>query len=100
MMLTFWGSIAFLFLIVVILIWLQIKNQQKIEQLTATPSLDQKVVHLETHLMKTLEVVQDLAKKMQTQQILLDQTIQKAQQLEQQNAELVTLLAKVVDSKR
>ena len=40
--------------------------------------------------------MQDLAKKMHTQQEVLDQTTHKLQQVELQNAELVTLLAKVV----
>ena len=60
--------------------------------------VEQKVLHLEEHLKKTLEIMQDLAKKMQVQQDALDKTVQKTAQLEMQNAELVSLLAKAVKS--
>lgn len=43
--------------------------------------------------------MQDLAKKMHVQQEAMDHTSHKLQQVELQNAELVTLLAKIVDPK-
>jgi hypothetical protein len=51
-------------------------------------------------LKKTLEIMQDLAKKMHLQQEVLDQTTAKLQQVELQNAELVSLLTKVVDPQK
>jgi hypothetical protein len=44
--------------------------------------------------------MQDLAKKMHVQQEVLDQTTNKLKQVELQNAELVHLLAKVVEPKQ
>ena len=44
--------------------------------------------------------MQDLAKKMHVQQEVLDQTTTKLQQVELQNAELVSLLTKVVDPQK
>ena len=44
--------------------------------------------------------MQDLAKKLHVQQEVLDQTTTKLKQVELQNAELVHLLAKVVEPKQ
>ena len=62
--------------------------------------VEEKIVHLEENLKKTLEIMQDLAKKMHVQQEVLDQTTAKLQQVELQNAELVSLLTKVVDPQK
>ncbi|MBP9786193.1 MAG: hypothetical protein KBC72_01175, partial [Acinetobacter sp.] len=58
--------------------------------------LEEKVVHLELHLKKSLEIMQDLAKKMHVQQEVLDRTVANIAALEKQNAELVNVLEIVV----
>ena len=96
-MIILWGFIFLLSLAVIFLTWMQFKNQgDEVFNQSEQVQLDQKVVNLEQNLKKTLEIMQDLAKKMHTQQEVLDQTTHKLQQVELQNAELVTLLAKVV----
>ena len=58
--------------------------------------LEEKVVHLELHLKKSLEIMQDLAKKMHVQQEVLDRTVANIDALEKQNVELVNVLEIVV----
>jgi hypothetical protein len=98
-MILLWGFIFLLSLAVMFLIWLQFKNQEDNAEVAANIHLEEKIVHLEENLRKTLEIMQDLAKKMHVQQEALDQTSHKLQQVELQNAELVTLLSKVVSPK-
>ncbi|RLL38144.1 hypothetical protein D9K79_16620 [Acinetobacter cumulans] len=96
-MIILWGFVFLLSTAVIFLTWMQFKNQgDEVFKQSEHVQLDQKVVNLEQNLKKTLEIMQDLAKKMHTQQEVLDQTTHKLQQVELQNAELVTLLAKVV----
>lgn len=96
-MIILWGFVFLLSMAVIFLTWMQFKNQRdEVFKQSEHVQLDQKVVNLEQNLKKTLEIMQDLAKKMHTQQEVLDQTTHKLQQVELQNAELVTLLAKVV----
>lgn len=97
MLMLLWGFILLLSLAVVFLIWLQFNRDVSQSTVHETLPLEEKVVHLETNLKKTLEIMQDLAKKMHTQQEVLDQTTHKLQQVELQNAELVNLLTKVVN---
>jgi len=54
------------------------------------------VLHLELHLKKSLEIMQDLAKKMHVQQEVLDRTVANIAALEKQNVELVNVLEIVV----
>ena len=54
----------------------------------------------EENLKKTLEIMQDLAKKMHVQQEVIEQTTSKLQKVELQNAELVSILAKAVQPER
>lgn len=61
--------------------------------------LENQLHGLEANLKKTLEIMQDLAKKMHSQQEVLDQTISKVQQIDAQNIELIAIIKKVVDSK-
>ncbi len=98
-MILLWGFIFLLSLAVLFLIWLQFKNQEDNAEVAAHFHLEEKIVHLEENLRKTLEIMQDLAKKMHVQQEALEQTSHKLQQVELQNAELVNLLAKVVSPK-
>lgn len=96
-MMLIWGFIILLTLAVIFLIWLQFNNESS-QSVEGVP-VEEKVAHLEENLKKTLEIMQDLAKKMHVQQEVLDQTTAKLQKVELQNAELVNLLAKVVEPK-
>ncbi|WP_434057125.1 hypothetical protein [Acinetobacter silvestris] len=53
---------------------------------------DSRIVAQEEHLKRTLEIMQDLAKKMHMQQEVLDRTTAKLSQIELQNAELIQIL--------
>lgn len=98
MLMLLWGFILLLSLAVIFLIWLQFNRDVSQSTAHETLPLEEKVAHLEANLKKTLEIMQDLAKKMHTQQEVLDQTTQKLQKVELQNAELVTLLSQMVKS--
>ena len=99
MLIFIWGFILLLAIAVVFLIWVQIKNQTDVlSETELNQKLEEKVIHLEENLKKTLEIMQDLAKKMHIQQQVLDKTTNKLSQVELQNAELVGLLAKAVNS--
>ncbi|MBO3661820.1 hypothetical protein [Acinetobacter variabilis] len=97
-MMLIWGFIILLTLAVIFLIWLQFNNNESSQSVEGVP-VEEKVAHLEENLKKTLEIMQDLAKKMHVQQEVLDQTTAKLQKVELQNAELVNLLAKVIEPK-
>jgi len=99
MLIFIWGFILLLAIAVVFLIWVQIKNQTDVlSETELNQKLEEKVIHLEENLKKTLEIMQDLAKKMHLQQEMLDKTTVKLSQIELKNAELVGLLAKAVNS--
>ncbi|QPF33044.1 hypothetical protein H0S56_05210 [Acinetobacter lwoffii] len=98
-MMVVWGFIILLTLAVIFLIWLQFNQNDEPHSVEGVP-VEEKIVHLEENLKKTLEIMQDLAKKMHVQQEVLDQTTAKLQQVELQNAELVSLLTKVVDPQK
>ncbi|ENX56020.1 MULTISPECIES: hypothetical protein [Acinetobacter] len=91
-----WGFIAVLLAAVVFLFWLQFKNVDVPNQDVQVMQLEEKVVHLELHLKKSLEIMQDLAKKMHVQQEVLDRTVANIAALEKQNVEMVNLLEIVV----
>ncbi|MCI3879732.1 hypothetical protein [Acinetobacter higginsii] len=91
-----WGFIAILLAAVVFLFWLQFKNVDVPNQDVQVLQLEEKVVHLELHLKKSLEIMQDLAKKMHVQQEVLDRTVANIAALEKQNVEMVNLLEIVV----
>ena len=98
-MMMVWGFIILLTLAVIFLIWLQFNQNDEPRTEQGVP-VEEKVAHLEENLKMTLEIMQDLAKKMHVQQEVLDQTTTKLQQVELQNAELVSLLTKVVDPQK
>ena len=101
MLLLIWGFILLLAVAVVFLIWFQFKNQaDKADPIVEQNQLQEKVHHLEENLKKTLEIMQDLAKKMHVQQEVIEQTTSKLQKVELQNAELVSILAKAVQPER
>lgn len=91
-----WGFIILLILAVIFLFWFQFKNVEVKTQDVEVLQLEEKVLHLELHLKKSLEIMQDLAKKMHVQQEVLDRTVANIAALEKQNAELVNVLEIVV----
>ncbi|OAL86614.1 hypothetical protein AY608_12105 [Acinetobacter terrae] len=98
-MIFIWSFILLLAIAVIFLIWAQFSNQNDVlSETQMNLQLEEKVIHLEENLKKTLEIMQDLAKKMHIQQQVLDKTTNKLSQVELQNAELVGLLAKAVNS--
>ena len=97
MMMLIWGFILLLAMAVIFLVWFQLKQQgENAGDVEYQQHLEEKVVHLEENLKKTLEIMQDLAKKMHVQQEAIDKTVKRTHQLELQNAELVSLLSKSV----
>lgn len=99
MLILLWGFILLLAAAVIFLIWGQIKSQNDVlTDHKLNQNLENKVIHLEEHLKKTLGIMQDLAKQMHLQQEVLEKTTTKLTQVEIQNAELVGLLAKTVNS--
>ncbi|USA55056.1 hypothetical protein NDN13_07700 [Acinetobacter sp. C32I] len=91
-----WGFIAILLAAVAFLFWLQFKSVEVPNSDIQVQQLEEKVVHLELHLKKSLEIMQDLAKKMHVQQEVLDRTVANIAALEKQNVEMVNLLEIVV----
>lgn len=85
--------IAVLLISIIFLFVLTFKQQQKIEQMQ---NVSYKVEALEANLKQTLEITQDVVRKMHVQQQALDLTSQKLHQVELQNAELVKLVMQVV----
>lgn len=91
-----WGFIAILLAAVAFLFWFQFKSVEVPNQDIEVQQLEEKVIHLELHLKKSLEIMQDLAKKMHVQQEVLDRTVANIAALEKQNVEMVNLLEIVV----
>ena len=91
-----WGFIGLLLIAVTFLFWFQFKNKQQPAVDPQVLYLEEKVLHLESHLKKSLEIMQDLAKKMHVQQEVLDLTVANIAALEKQNVELVNVLEVVV----
>ena len=91
-----WGFIGLLLIAVTFLFWFQFKTSTVQSQDIYVAQLEEKVVHLELHLKKSLEIMQDLAKKMHVQQEVLDKTVANIAALEKQNVELVNVLEIVV----
>ena len=99
-MIIIWLVVIVLVVAVAIMFWMLMKKQQhqNVDALVIQ-QLENKVESLELNLQKTLEIMQDLARKMNVQQEVLDINAQKIKQVETQNVELVSLLAKVVNPK-
>ena len=91
-----WGFIGLLLIAVGFLFWFQFKTSNVQSQDIYVAQLEEKVVHLELHLKKSLEIMQDLAKKMHVQQEVLDRTVANIAALEKQNVKLVNVLEIVV----
>ncbi|MCE1271947.1 MAG: hypothetical protein LWW88_10370 [Acinetobacter sp.] len=91
-----WGFLIVLLMAVAFLFWFQFKTSNVQSQDIYVAQLEEKVVHLELHLKKSLEIMQDLAKKMHVHQEVLDRTVANIAALEKQNVELVNVLEIVV----
>ncbi|OJU86911.1 MAG: hypothetical protein BGN93_14665 [Acinetobacter sp. 39-4] len=91
-----WGFFAVLLMAVAFLFWFQFKSVDVPNSDSQVLHLEEKVIHLELHLKKSLEIMQDLAKKMHVQQEVLDRTVANIAALEKQNVEMVNLLEIVV----
>lgn len=103
-MLMIWILVVVLVIAVTVLFWILIKDQKQraIQQhhLADLADIESKVDGLSHNLHKTLEIMQDLAKKMHVQQELLDQSTAKIKQLELQNVELVKVMTQSIQSKK
>ena len=99
-MIIIWLVMIVLVVAVAIMFWMLMQKQQhqNVDALVIQ-QLENKVESLELNLQKTLEIMQDLARKMNVQQEVLDINAQKLKQVETQNVELVSLLATVVNPK-
>ncbi|MQZ32013.1 hypothetical protein F4U02_13570 [Acinetobacter haemolyticus] len=91
-----WGFIAILLLAIIFLFWFQFKTKSEPTYDAQVLQVEEKVLHLELHLKKGLEIMQDMAKKMHVQQEVLDKTIANVAALEKQNAELVSVLEMMI----
>lgn len=95
MVLLMWGFILLLAVAVIFLIALHFRKEQDSSE-DLQPYLQEKVVLLEGNLKKTLEIMQDLVKSVHHERETLKQAVQKVNQLETQQAELLALLTKYV----
>ena len=89
-----WGWVILLTVAVMLLVWMQLKQQKEdLVDHSLNRQLEQKVLDLEQHLQKTLVVVQDLAKGVYAHREQLSEQQKRIATLEQQHAELVGLFA-------
>ncbi|WP_089605465.1 hypothetical protein [Acinetobacter piscicola] len=86
-------GIVFLYLAMIFLIWQTGKlSKDNQELLTIQQDQEQHINAQEEHLKQTLQIMQDLAKKMHVQQEVIDKTTSRMAQVELQNAEFIRLL--------
>ena len=89
-----WSLITVLMIAVVVMFWMLMQNQRSsIDEIELEAQLQRKVEELESNLQKTLEIMQDLAKKMHTQQEGIDHLSTRMKLNEERHAELVQLFA-------
>jgi len=67
-------------------------KKENLEWLKHAQNHEQQIHAQEQHLKQTLQIMQDLAKKMHVQQEVLDNTSTRLTQVEFQNAELIKIL--------
>ena len=99
-MIIIWLVVIVLVVAVAIMFWMLMKKQhhQNVDALVIQ-QLENKVESLELNLQKTLEIMQDLARKMNVQQEVLDINAQKLKQVETQNVELAKVILETIDLK-
>lgn len=85
--------IVILYLAMMFVIWQMGKlKKENLEWLKLVQNHEQQIHAQEQHLKQTLQIMQDLAKKMHVQQEVLDNTSTRLTQVEFQNAELIKIL--------
>ena len=90
----------FLYLAVIFIIWQTGKlSKENQTLLSIQQDQEQHINAQEQHLKQTLQIMQDLAKKMHVQQEVIDKTTARMAQVELQNAELIRLLQQNLSSK-
>ena len=95
-----WGFVALLVVAVGFLFWLQFQPKAVTDYAVQVAQLEAKMLLSESHLKKSLEIMQDLAKKMHVQQEVLDKMIANVAALEKQNVELVKVLEALVGHRK
>lgn len=86
-------GMGIIYLAMMLLIWQMGKLSKENRALAEVVEIKtQKIQSQEQHLKQTLEIMQDLAKKMHVQQEVLDNTSNRLTQVEFQNAELIKIL--------
>ncbi|ELW91348.1 MULTISPECIES: hypothetical protein [Acinetobacter] len=86
-------TLVIVYLAIIFMVWQMGKlNKQNITLIERTNHQEHLIQSQENHLKQTLQIMQDLAKKMQVQQEVLDNTSNRLTQVEFQNAELIKIL--------
>ncbi len=86
-------TLAIVYLAIIFMVWQMGKlNKQNITLIERTNHQEHLIQSQENHLKQTLQIMQDLAKKMHVQQEVLDNTSNRLTQVEFQNAELIKIL--------
>ncbi|OTG83129.1 hypothetical protein [Acinetobacter sp. ANC 4648] len=86
-------GIILLYIAVIFLVWqLGLLSKDYKASVQVMNEQDSRIIAQEEHLKRTLEIMQDLAKKMHMQQEVLDRTTAKLGQIELQNVELIQIL--------
>jgi phage-related minor tail protein len=86
-------TLVIVYLAIIFIVWQMGKlNKQNIALIERANHQEQLIQSQEKHLKQTLQIMQDLAKKMHVQQEVLDNTSNRLTQVEFQNAELIKIL--------
>ncbi|WP_335957207.1 hypothetical protein [Acinetobacter bereziniae] len=86
-------TLVIVYLAIIFMVWQMGKlNKQNIILIERTNHQEHLIQSQENHLKQTLQIMQDLAKKMHVQQEVLDNTSNRLTQVEFQNAELIKIL--------
>ncbi|MDR6540169.1 putative PurR-regulated permease PerM [Acinetobacter bereziniae] len=86
-------TLVIVYLAIIFMVWQMGKlNKQNITLIERTNHQEHLIQSQENHLKQTLQIMQDLAKKMHVQQEVLDNSSNRLTQVEFQNAELIKIL--------
>lgn len=86
-------TLVIVYLAIIFMVWQMGKlNKQNITLIERTNHQEHLIQSQENHLKQTLQIMQNLAKKMHVQQEVLDNTSNRLTQVEFQNAELIKIL--------
>lgn len=86
-------TLVIVYLAIIFMVWQMGKlNKQNIILIERTNHQEHLIQSQENHLKQTLQIMQDLAKKMHVQQEVLDNTSNRLTQVEFQNAKLIKIL--------